>query len=236
MTSSMPSSPDGAPAPTLPWSSSQNKLGTMDALVGRISSPDMERDTFGVAPGRLADMIESRNLPALCALGGLGGLAQHLRTDCAAGLSVDGCLPCSDEDGACPPDCRSHRHREDAFGTNRLPDRVAFSFLQLVAQALNDKVLILLSSVAVVSLLLGLYQSFGQPHRPGEPRIEWVDGVTIMVAVTIVVMAGALNDFQKEKQFARLNKKVSRWPECTEHENLTFIPERGPGRQSGAVW
>ncbi len=75
--------------------------------------------------------------------------------------------------------------------------------------ALGDRVMLLLSGVAALSLALGLYQSFGLPHDdPREPRVEWVDGVTIMVAVAIVVVAGALNDYQKERQFARLNKKV----------------------------
>jgi Ca2+-transporting ATPase len=60
----------------------------------------------------------------------------------------------------------------------------------------------------VVSLALGLYQSFGQSHEPGQPRVDWVEGVAIMVAVIVIVLVSALNDFQKERQFVRLNKKV----------------------------
>lgn len=74
--------------------------------------------------------------------------------------------------------------------------------------ALDDKVLILLSVTSIISLALGLYQTFGQPHAPGEPRVEWVDGVTIMTAVAIAVVIGALNDYQKEGQFAKLMRKV----------------------------
>jgi hypothetical protein len=54
--------------------------------------------------------------------------------------------------------------------------------------AYNDKVLILLTIAAVVSLALGLYQTFGTPHEPGEAQVEWVEGVAIMVAILIVVI------------------------------------------------
>jgi len=66
---------------------------------------------------------------------------------------------------------------------------------------------ILLSVSAVVSLSLGLFQDFGQPRPEGEPPVDWVEGVTILVAVLIVVLVGSLNDWQKEKQFKVLNEK-----------------------------
>ena len=66
---------------------------------------------------------------------------------------------------------------------------------------------ILLMVAAVVSLSLGLFQDFGQPRPEGEPPVDWVEGVTILVAVLIVVLVGSLNDWQKEKQFNVLNEK-----------------------------
>jgi P-type Ca2+ transporter type 2C len=72
----------------------------------------------------------------------------------------------------------------------------------------NDKVLIILTIVATISLGLGLCQDFGQSGRYGGPKVRWVEGVTIMVAVAIVVIVGSLNDYQKERQFIKLNRKV----------------------------
>jgi hypothetical protein len=46
---------------------------------------------------------------------------------------------------------------------------------------------VLLSIAAVVSLALGLFQDFGTPLPAGEPPVDWVEGVAIMVAVLIVV-------------------------------------------------
>ncbi|CAG9986830.1 unnamed protein product [Clonostachys byssicola] len=101
-------------------------------------------------------------------------------------------------------DCFIDRKR--VFGTNKLPDRKSTSFLRLVLTALRDRVLILLSIAAVISLALGLFQMFGQTHHEGA-KVEWVEGVAIITAVAIVVIVGALNDWQKERQFRKLNAK-----------------------------
>lgn len=64
---------------------------------------------------------------------------------------------------------------------------------------------ILLSVAAITSLALGLYQTF----RPGSnSKLEWIEGVAILTAVTIVTIAQSVNDYQKERQFAKLNEKV----------------------------
>ena len=39
----------------------------------------------------------------------------------------------------------------------------------------------------MVSLALGLFQDFGPGRTPGEPPVDWVEGVAIMIAVLIVV-------------------------------------------------
>ncbi|OBZ72072.1 Calcium-transporting ATPase 2 [Grifola frondosa] len=97
------------------------------------------------------------------------------------------------------------RHR--VYGENVLPTRKTKSLLQLMWLALKDKVLVLLSIAAVVSLALGFFQDFGTPRPAGEPPVDWVEGVAIMVAIAIVVMVGSLNDWQKERQFQTLNEK-----------------------------
>ena len=77
-----------------------------------------------------------------------------------------------------------------------------------------------------MSLALGFFQDFGTPRPAGEPPVDWVEGVAIIVAILIVVrdalvtffpwltnlrvrqvMVGSLNDWQKERQFKSLNEK-----------------------------
>jgi Ca2+-transporting ATPase len=190
----------------------------------------VEDNKFAFSPGQLGKLINPKNLSALRALGGITGLEKGLRTDLKAGLSVDettldGQVTFEDATGVLdrnavtidPPEPGkpaaarddSFKDRVRVFKDNRLPERKSKSLLQLMWIALMDKVLLLLSAAAVISLALGLYQTFGIKRLPGEgPSVEWVEGVAIIVAVLIVVVVGAGNDYQKEKQFVNLNKKV----------------------------
>ncbi|KAK7747553.1 plasma membrane calcium [Cytospora paraplurivora] len=105
------------------------------------------------------------------------------------------------------PKAEHFADRIRVYKDNRLPEKKGKSLFQLMWITFNDKVLILLSIAAVVSLAIGLYQTFGTKHSASNPAVEWVEGVAIIVAIVIVVMVGSLNDFQKERQFAKLNKK-----------------------------
>ncbi|KAI1004356.1 Calcium-transporting ATPase 2 [Podosphaera aphanis] len=97
--------------------------------------------------------------------------------------------------------------RKRVFKDNRLPVKHGKSILQLMWITYNDKVLILLSLAAIVSLGVGLFQTFGTKHDAEHPPIEWVEGVAIVAAILIVVIVGSLNDWQKERQFVKLNSK-----------------------------
>ncbi|KAF9484387.1 calcium-translocating P-type ATPase [Pholiota conissans] len=113
--------------------------------------------------------------------------------------------PTAADDGAAFHASLEDRRR--IFGENVLPTRVSKTLLQLMWLALQDKVLILLSVAAVVSLALGLFQDFGTIRKPGEAPVDWVEGVAIMIAIAIVVVVGSLNDWQKERQFKALNER-----------------------------
>lgn len=146
-----------------------------------------ENNPFAYTPGQMGKMINPKSLGAFHALGGLAGLEKGLHSDRTTGLRID--------------DETALKDRTRIFEDNRLPERKAKSLLQLMWLAYNDKILILLSVAAVIALALGIYQMIS------EDVPEWIEGVAIIVAIIIVVMVGAVNDWQKEKQFAKLNKK-----------------------------
>ena len=194
------------------------------------TEPDFAVDDnkFAFSPGQLCKLLNPKSLAALHALGGLAGLERGLRTTRQHGLSVDEEFwhdrvtfedaTMAHHDAPKAPDslqptatpergAHAFADRRRVFKENTLPERKAKSLLQLAWMAYNDKVLIMLTVAAVISLALGLYQTLGQPHKPDEPRVEWVEGVAIMVAIIIVVVVGAANDWQKERQFVKLNKK-----------------------------
>lgn len=195
---------------------------------GREADFVVEDNPFAHTPGQLNKMFDPKSLSAFWKLGGLAGLEKGLRTDRTAGLSLDETslagtvtLDAAGKEGqalAKTDSHATHSRRQDSstdafssrkrvFKDNRLPEKKGKSLLQLMWITYNDKVLILLSVAAVVSLAIGLYQTFGQEHEEGEPQVEWIEGVAIIVAIAIVVIVGSLNDYQKERQFAKLNKK-----------------------------
>lgn len=193
---------------------------------------EVENNPFAFSPGQLGKLYNPKSLAAFHALGGLDGLERGLKSDRKSGLSVDevrveGTI--SFEEATTPgsphapkattsdgaqrtettgePSVDAFADRKRVYSDNRLPERKPKSILQLAWIAYNDKVLILLTIAAVISLSLGLYQTFGVKHEPGVPKVEWVEGVAIIVAIVIVVVVGAANDWQKERQFVKLNKK-----------------------------
>lgn len=89
------------------------------------------------------------------------------------------------------------------FGENQIPPPKRKTFLRLLWDAYNDKIMILLTIAAVISLSLGVYEA-----ASGQSQVDWIEGVAICVAILIVVAATAGNDWQKERQFAKLNRRV----------------------------
>ncbi|KAJ7879120.1 hypothetical protein B0H13DRAFT_1722113 [Mycena leptocephala] len=103
------------------------------------------------------------------------------------------------------------------IGGNVLPSK---SLLLFMHTALKDKVLVLLSIAAVVSLAVGIFRP---AQVPGEPQVYWVEGVAIMVAILIVVVVGSVNDWQKERQFETLNGKKEEKTDTLTQNVMTVV-------------
>ncbi|XP_052780334.1 plasma membrane calcium-transporting ATPase 2-like isoform X3 [Mya arenaria] len=104
-------------------------------------------------------------------------------------------------------------HRRAVFGANEIPPKPAKSFLQLVWEAIQDVTLIILLCAAILSLALSFYEGAEleedkQGGDSSEKAAGWIEGVAILVAVVVVVLTTAFNDWQKEKQFRGLQAKI----------------------------
>lgn len=111
-----------------------------------------------------------------------------------------------------PPPKYLNWNRYKKYGDNKLPDRIPKTLWQLIVEAMKDKTMLLLSAAAIVSFILGLYEYFFQPPEYDPEgnkinKVDWIEGVAIMMAVVVVVLVGAINDYQKELQFVKLNEK-----------------------------
>lgn len=78
----------------------------------------------------------------------------------------------------------------------QIPQPEQETWLELFLGAFNDPTLIVLMISATVSLLIGLYD---------DPVHGWIEGAAILLAVMIVAVVTATNDYNKEKQFRKLN-------------------------------
>merc|ERR1712230_226686 len=190
------------------------------------------------SPGQMNKLLNPKSLAAFTALGGLPGIERGLRTDINAGLSIDegdleGSVSFQDatklqyQKGESSPTTStstggqpgSFSDRIRVFKANVIPTKKATPLWKLMRRAYNDKVLLLLTGAAVISLALGLYETFRDHPIPSDPveaakeeaedstKVDWVEGVAIVVAIVIVVIVGSLNDWQKERAFVKLNAK-----------------------------
>jgi len=80
-------------------------------------------------------------------------------------------------------------------------------FSESIKEALNDRILLILAVFAVLSIITGMVYN---------PRNGWVEGVSIFIAVFVLVLITSLNDWSKDKQFVRL-QSISR------DENLPVV-------------
>ncbi|KAI8460792.1 hypothetical protein BY996DRAFT_8463651 [Phakopsora pachyrhizi] len=163
-----------------------------------------ENHHFKLSLSDLNSFIDPKSLKTLSQLGGPEQIARGIGTDTKNGLY--------DLNSSDPP----NQLRAKVFGQNLIPRKPTKSIWSLIWSALQDKVLIVLIIAAVVSLALGIYTTLGTPPKTftdadgntvEEPKLDWVEGVAILVAVAIVTLVGSVNDYSKEKQFEKLNAK-----------------------------
>lgn len=168
-------------------------------LKARSSGADIGA-AFSLNPDQLSALVDPKNPWILESVGGPEALFRILVTDPVNGLS-DSQLTESELN-----------LRTQQYGQNVLPVKKMNGLFKIMLMTLDDKVLIILIIAALISLALGLYETFGEPaeyYNDGTkiPNVDWVEGVAILAAVVIVTIVGSVNDWQKERQFAKLNRK-----------------------------
>ena len=153
-----------------------------DDLVGGIVK-------FEITPTDLSEFMKNRGKESITALqerfGDINGLVRKLKSSSQRGLmNINANLEA----------------RQSVFGKNFIPPKPPKTFLQLVFEALEDTILRILIVAAIVSLVLGMVIE--------SVETGWIEGVAILVAVAVVSLVTAVNDWQKEKQFRQLQGKI----------------------------
>lgn len=82
-----------------------------------------------------------------------------------------------------------------SFGNNSFPASPMATFLELFIASFGDTTLLILLAAAAVSLVIGIIQ---------HPDTGWIEGTAIFIAVFLVAIITAGNDYSKELQFRSL--------------------------------
>jgi len=141
---------------------------------------------FDITLQDLTFLIQERNDGSADKLngeyGGVEGMCRKFGTDPKNGLA---------------PDTNWESH-QTTFGKNFIPIADLKSYLELLWDAGQDFTIIVLCVAAVVSIVVA-----------GILNESIADGLGIVVAVLLVTNVAAINDWKKQKQFAKLNAIVS---------------------------
>ncbi|GMN46796.1 hypothetical protein TIFTF001_015977 [Ficus carica] len=138
---------------------------------------------FDIDQTTLIELSKNKNLAQLQALGGVDGVTKALHTDAEHGIH-------SGDEGIA--------NRHEAFGSNTYRKPPTKSFFYFVWQAFKDLTIIILMFCAALSLGFGM-----KVHGAKE---GWIDGLSIFIALFLVIGVSAVSNYRQNRQFDKLSK------------------------------
>lgn len=163
--------------------------------------PLLETDAYASEEGRTYDLTldtlssinvefeRSENKLKLLELGGVDALLKSFETSISNGLSKE-----------------KVAEMRQKYGDNVLPESPMEGLLEIFFGAFNDTILIILLIAASVSLVIGIIE---------EPSVGWIEGTAILVAVLLVAIITAVNEYTSQLQFLELEKSAQRDERCS---------------------
>ena len=147
---------------------------------------------FGISPQDLTDIVNKykerdenmQDINYFIDNNGIDKLLKDIATDKTKGISK--------EDG-----------REEYYGSNKVFEKPPPSFWEFVLEALGDQMIIILIICSIFEIGISLFYIF---YNKDSGNMDWVDGLSIVVAVLVVVLVGSVTNYQKEMKFQDLNK------------------------------
>lgn len=112
--------------------------------------------------------------------GGIETLIESLKTSATTGLTTNQVLA-----------------MRSKYGRNSFPESPMKGFFSLFLEAFGDQTLLILTTAAIVSLVIGVIE---------DPGHGYVEGAAILIAVVLVASVSAGNDYSKELQFRALEQ------------------------------
>ena len=157
----------------------------------KISDSNEITDIFKITPRELTDIINLykertdnfEEIKYFEEQGGIDNLLNILDTDKKNGIS-------------------SIENREEFFGSNKIFIKPLPSFFSFVQEAISDKMIIILIISSLIEIGISLFNIFIKGEKN---NMDWLDGISIIIAVIVVVMVGSITNYKKEMKFHNLN-------------------------------
>ncbi|MQL80083.1 hypothetical protein Taro_012532 [Colocasia esculenta] len=177
----------------------------LDVDAGDVSGDVLLRSRLSlVDPEKLAGVVKEKDLGQLRRLGGVDGVAVSLASGAEEGIGGDA------EEVAV---------RRELFGSNTYTRPPPKGFLWFVWEAFKDPMLAILLVCAVLSLGFGI--------KEHGVKKGWYDGVSIFVAVFLVVSVSAVSNFRQARRFRELSG---------EYSNIRIVVVRDGRRQEVSIF
>lgn len=157
-----------------------------------------DSQSFNVTPKELSNLMKLyqdrsgnyNDIKYFKEKGGILPLLLSLKTDAKQGIST-----------------LSLENRKSHFGSNKIYVKPPPNFADFCIEALSDKMIIILIISSIIEIGISLFNMVVK----GEHNADYLDGISIIIAVVVVVLVGSITNYQKEKKFHSLNdfeKKV----------------------------
>lgn len=142
------------------------------------------------------EQARGSNRENLEALGGIDAFVSKLGVDVSQGLT--------------PQQVIEMRRK---YGDNVFPESPMSTFFELFLESFEDVIIIILMCASAVSLGIGVWE---------DPRTGWIEGTAILIAVLLVALVTAGNNYSKELQFRSLEKSSQQDERCSVLRNRTI--------------
>ena len=165
------------------------------SIITEETNPDddisISNDIFKITPKELTHIVElykerTDNFGEIKYFeeqGGISKLLQKLDTDEKNGI-------------------KSIENREEYFGSNKIFIKPLPSFYSFLKEALEDKMIIILIISSIVEIGISLFNIFIKNEIN---NMDWLDGISIIIAIIVVVTVGSVTNYKKEMKFHDLN-------------------------------
>ena len=98
---------------------------------------------------------------------------------------------------------KSVDHREEIYGSNKDYSSPLPPFRLYLLEAIEDPMVQLLILCALISIILGCTLS-------DDTSKDWIDGLSMIIAVIIVVMVESITKYQEKKQLSEINQRQAK--------------------------